>query len=380
MAQYWETEKLYLDGDLYFSDLLSDIRNAQSYITVEMYIFNYDLIGQKIVEALIEASKREVKIQIVLDGVGTYQYFSQLHPRFSENKIAVKVFHPLPFYHPLYGKLILTKKIRAILARLWRINQRDHRKIITIDEKIMFTGSFNFTQEHTSLSHETKWKDVGLRVTGPNVKLAILYFKKIWQLRDFFKYRRLVKQPKLRDLKHIPLRLNHSLLIRRIYQKNIQSRMQKAKEKIWLVTPYFVPTRKFIMTLAKAAERGVDVRILISSKSDVKIFQTLQLFYYPYLIKNNVKIYHYQETILHAKIFIADEWITVGSSNLNHRSLLHDLEVDLVIQDKSNKEMIITDFQKSTPNDHLITQEDLKKRSVFDKILSRLFFLFKYWF
>ena len=380
MGQFWESEKLYLDGDIYFADLLSDIRRANSYITVEMYIFNYDLIGQKITEELIEASRRGVKVQIIVDGVGTYHYFSQLHPLFSTAKIAVKIFHPLPFYHPFYGKLMLTKKIRAVFARLWRLNQRDHRKIITIDEKIMYSGSFNFTQEHTSLSQDTKWKDVGLRVTGANVKLAILFFKKVWQLRDFFKYRRLVRQPRLREAKNIPLRLNHSLVMRRIYQKNINQRMQKAKEKVWLVTPYFIPTRKFIMSLAKAAERGVDVRILISSKSDVKIFQTLQFFYYPYLISKNVKIYHYKETILHAKIFIADNWVTVGSSNLNHRSLLHDLEIDLAIQEQKNKDIIIDDFRQSTPDVHLVKLEDLKSRPLVDKILSRLFFLFKYWF
>jgi cardiolipin synthase len=380
MGHFWESEKLYLDGDLYFNDLLNDIENAVSYITVEMYIFNYDLIGQKITEALIKAGQRGVKVQIIVDGVGTYNYFSHLHPLFSAAKIPVKIFHPLPFYHPFYGKLILSKKIRALLARLWRLNQRNHRKIITIDENIMFLGSFNLTQEHTSLSNEIKWKDVGVRITGPNVKLGILYFKKIWQLRDFFKYRKNVRQPKLKEAKYFPLRLNHSIVLRRIYQKNLHQRIQKAKDTIWLATPYFIPSRKFIMLLAKAAERGVDVRVLISSKTDVKIFQTLQFFYYPYLIKKNVKIFHYKETVLHAKIFIIDDWVTVGSSNLNHRSLLHDLEADLAIQEKVNKEIIKKDFQEATHPEHLVTIDDLKKRPLLDKILSRIFFLFKYWF
>ena len=132
--------------------------------------------------------------------------------------------------------------------------------------------------------------------------------------------------------------------------------------------------------LGNAAQRGVDVRILISSKTDVKMFQTLQFFYYPYLTQKGVKIFHYVETILHAKTFIIDDWMTIGSSNLNHRSLLHDLEVDLSIQDPKNKEMMIEDFIQSTPPQVEITIEHLKQRTFFDKFLSRLSFVFKYWF
>ncbi len=379
MLHYWESEDIYFDGDQYFRRMLSDIAEAKELITLEVYIFNYDQLGKEIAQALVDAHQRGVKVQIIVDGVGSYNFFDHLNGLFRSAGIMTKIFHPLPFYHPFYGKLLFKKKIHAFFARIWRLNQRNHRKIITIDHKIMFLGSFNITSEHTSY-HQHKWKDVGVRVTGSNVKLGILYFKKIWQLRDFFRYRKLVKPPRLKESKKAPLRLNHSLLMRRFYYKDLQQRLKLAKDKVWLVTPYFIPTRSLILALGRAASRGVDVRILISSKTDVRAFQSLQYFYYPYLISHGVKIFQYKETILHAKIFIIDEWVTVGSSNLNHRSLLHDLEVDLSIQASDNKQLIIEDFLRSTPPEYQFTQEHLKQRSLFDKLLSRVYFIFKYWF
>lgn len=380
MAKYWESEKVFLDGDLYFDHLLSDIERARELITVEIYIFNYDHIGKKVASHLIDAHKRGVKVQIIVDGIGTYGYFDQLDKVFSAAGLKVKIFHPLPFFHPYYGNLIFSKKIRAFFTRIGKLNQRNHRKIITIDHNIMYLGSFNFTEEHTSFHTSIKWKDMGVKVTGPNVKLPILYFKKIWQLREFFRYRKLVKAPRMKEAKNAPLRLNHSLMMRRFYYKNLHQRIYTAKDKIWLMTPYFIPTRRLIIALSKAAKRGVDVRILISSKTDIGIFQKLQFFYYAFLINKGVKIFQYVETVLHAKITIIDDWVTVGTSNLNHRSILHDLEVDLSIEDAENKKIIMNDFLMSSPPEQQFTAERLKKRTLLDRLLSRIFFLFKYWF
>lgn len=110
------------------------------------------------------------------------------------------------------------------------------------------------------------------------------------------------------------------------------------------------------------------------------MFRTLQYFYYDYLLKKGVKVFHYTDTVLHAKNYIIDDWITIGSSNLNHRSYLHDLEVDLIIQDEKNKELIEQNFIESTSQENSITMEKLIARPLVDRLLSRLFFLFKYWF
>jgi cardiolipin synthase len=380
MSNYWENEEIFLDGDQYFARLIQDIQAAKELITVEVYIFNHDELGRKIASHLIAAYQRGVKVQIIVDGVGSLNFFEGLHQIFFKSGIKVKMFHPLPFYHPFFGRIPFRKKIQALIKRLWNLNQRNHRKIFTIDHQIMYLGSFNITAEHTSYFGEQKWKDTGVRVFGKQVGIAVLHFKRNWQLREFFRYRKMLRSQRIKDSRQSPLRLNHSLLMRRIYARDMLKRIRRSQNRIWLVTPYFIPTRSVILALAKAAKRGVDVKILISSKSDVRLSQILQYFYYPYLLKKGVKIFHYAETILHSKTFIIDSWITVGSSNLNHRSLLHDLEVDLIIQGHENQAVIVDDFKRSTPLETEITLDLLKQRTFMDQFLCRLFFIFKYWF
>lgn len=380
MLKFWQDEEVFLDGDQYFERLLKDIDMAQSYITIEMYIFNDDLLGHKIIEHLLAANARGVKIQIIVDGIGSYHFFEKLHGIFSDKKISVKMYNPLPFYHPYYGKMTLLRKLQVLMVRLWRMNKRNHRKIITIDNKIMYAGSFNFTAESTRFFMEKAWKDMGVRVTGDNVQFAVLNFKKVWKLRDYYRFKKHVKKNNLPQWKQFPLRLNQTIFMKSYFYKDFLKKINHAKDRIWLTTPYFIPKRRLIRLLGKAAKRGVDVRILISLDSDVKVFKFLQYFYYPYLLKKGVKVYHYMDTVLHAKSYIIDNWITIGSSNLNHRSFLHDLEFDLVIQDEKNIKIIEENFIVSTKPHTMVTSEALKARSLKDKLLSRLMFLFKYWF
>lgn len=146
------------------------------------------------------------------------------------------------------------------------------------------------------------------------------------------------------------------------------------------MTPYFIPKRRLIRELGKAAKRGVDVRLLISLNTDVKFFRWLQYFYYAYLVKKGVKVYQYTESVLHAKNYIVDDYMTIGSTNLNHRSFMHDLEVDLVVQEEENRKKVLEHFLSSSDTQKTITLEGLKQRPLRDRIMSRLFFLFKYWF
>lgn len=380
MSQFWKSEDIFYDGDEYFDHLIKDIDHAQHYITVEIYIFNDDLLGKKLTAHLLNAHQRGVKIQIIVDGIGSYGFFDKLHGIFQKKGIMVKMYNPLPFYHPYYGKLSFIRKIQVFGARMWRLNRRNHRKIITIDHTIMYTGSFNFTAEHTTDHLEKPWKDMGVRVTGDHVKFAVLNFKKIWKLRDFYRYKKQLKGAVNLNWRQSPIRLNHTLFMKRYYYKNFLQRIQKAEKRIWLMTPYFIPKRRLIRTLGKAAKKGVDVRVIISLKTDVKFFRWLQYFYYAYLLKKGVKVYQYTDSVLHAKSYIIDDFITIGSTNLNHRSFIHDLEVDLAIQDSDNKRNIEEHFLTSTMTQKTITLEGLKHRPLMERVLSRLFFLFKYWF
>lgn len=380
MSYLWKTEEIFFDGDEYFDRLIHDIEQARHYISVEMYIFNDDMLGKKISASLIAAHQRGVKVQIVVDGIGSYNFVDKLHGLFLKRGILVKLYNPLPFIHPLFGKMTFFRKLQVFGLRFWRLNRRNHRKIVTIDQNIMYAGSFNITAEHTKYHTEKPWKDMGMRVTGEHVKFAILNFKKIWKLRDYYRYKKTLKgSPKI-NWRISPLRLNQTLFMKRHFYKTFLQRIKKAQTRIWLMTPYFIPKRRLIRELGKAAKRGVDVRILISLNTDVKFFRWLQYFYYAYLVKKGVKVYQYTESVLHAKNYIVDDYMTIGSTNLNHRSFMHDLEVDLVIQEEENRKKVLEHFLSSSDTQKTITLEGLKQRPLWDRIMSRLFFLFKYWF
>lgn len=381
MEEFWQTEDIFFEGDLYFASLLADISRAQQSISMEVYMFSEDRLGHKIQEALIAARERGIHIQIIIDGIGSHNLSRDFLEKFYQAGIRIKVYNPLPFFHPLYGNLKWHKKFAITNKRALRINKRNHRKIFIIDESILYTGSFNISSTHTSDHFELAWKDLGVRVTGDDVKFATLNFKKNWKLRDFYRYKKLLRKKKIHfQWKHFPLRLNQNLLMRNFFYIDLVGRLKKAQDRIWLITPYFIPKRRIIKLLARAAQRGVDVTIIISDKSDVALFQTLQYFYYGYLLKKGVKIYHYTNTVLHAKNFIIDDWMTIGSSNLNHRSFIHDLEVDLLITKEGNKELIVKHFEESLLTADRVTQEVLDQRPWYDKLLGRILFTFKYWF
>lgn len=381
MESYWLSEQVYFEGDDYFRSLLQDIDAAKSSITIEVYMFLNDSLGKKVQEALIRARERGVHIQIIVDGIGSYEMDQKFIDRLHQVGIKLRVYNPLPFYHPFYGNLTWLKKFRVTHKRTWRMNKRNHRKIFIIDEDILYTGSFNITAIHTTEHTEKAWQDMGVRVTGPNVKFGTLNFKKNWKLRDYTRYKRYLRKSGSQfSWKTFPLRLNQNLLMRKFFFNELLRRLRTSESKIWLTTPYFVPKRKLIRALAQASRRGVDVTVLISQKSDVPFFRTLQYFYYGYLLKNNVKIYHYTNTVLHAKNYIIDDWMTIGSSNLNHRSFLHDLEVDLIILSDENKKKVEEHFQSSLVQENKITQDVLDKRHWLDKLVGRILFTFKYWF
>lgn len=380
MGKLWSSEEIFFDGDEYFESILRDIDRAKRYITVEMYIFSDDALGKKFAAHLISAQQRGVRVQVLVDAIGSFGFIDRLNGVFQKKGVLVKFYNPLPFIHPYYGKLTILKKLYVLGTRLWRLNRRNHRKILTIDESIMYVGSFNITAVHTSYHSERAWKDIGVKVVGEHVRYAVLNFKKVWKLRDYFRYKRQLRRTKDFNWKQSPLRLNQTLFMKRFFSKNFYQRIGRAQTRVWLMTPYFIPERRLIRALGKAAQRGVDVRLLLSQKTDVPLFKWLQYFYYTYLLKKGVKIYQYKDSVLHAKNYIIDDFMTVGSTNLNHRSFIHDLEVDLELLDDHNKKIIEQHFLDSSLTQESITDEGLKQRPLWDKCLSRLFFLFKYWF
>jgi cardiolipin synthase len=295
----------------------------------------------------------------------------------------IKVFHPLPwhlwspgFSHEVSGKL------SRFFTAFSRINKRNHRKVCIIDDRVAYVGSMNVTADHSEFySGDKAWRDTALRIEGPEVRKLIYAFERLWYKREVSRknWRRHKDEHYYRPRFNI-VRTNDSILRRSFYLRDLIYRMNNAQEKIWITTPYFIPGRKYVLSLIHAAKRGVDVRILLGKKSDVFLFKWLHVIFYGKLLKAGVRIFEYQPTVIHAKNILIDQWSVIGSSNFNSRSFIHDLEVDVVVTLKENIQKIIEQYQNDFSCSQEVTLKIYRKISPIRKILGKLLLLLRYWF
>lgn len=378
MASNFQHEIIFFNGEEYFNALLSDIGKATHSIDLETYIFELDDLGKKIITALLDAAKRGVQVRILVDGSGTPNWGGNLVDSLEKAGAITRVFHPYPWHLWQWSRTFvrLPNLLKAIYLML-KMNSRNHRKTCLIDKKIAFAGSFNISGSHLS-SSKTKagWRDTGIRLRGVNLSELSKTFESAWshlpiqeRIKHFFHH--IYSNP--------IIRVNNSWLRRRVLYKNLLRRIARCKKRVWITNAYFVPDNFLLKRLVDSAERGIDVRILLPKKSDVMIMPWASNNFYQNLLYAGARIFEYLPSILHAKTLIIDDWMTIGSSNLNHRSIFHDLEIDINIREESSKKILEQQFSADLENSREITWVEWQKRSPFQKLIGQMVLYLKYW-
>lgn len=261
--------------------------------------------------------------------------------------------------------------LKHFIYLIMRMNSRNHRKSILIDNKVAYIGSMNIDQRHLSVKNGGQnWRDTAVRLQEINFSSMQAAFNNAWEQNS--------NNYNILETLNSKFRLNHNIKTRFILYKNLLKRIGKAKQKIWITNPYFIPNNLFIRRIKKSAQNGVDVRIILPHKSDVEGMKWATYNFYNRLIKDGIKIYEYEPSILHAKTIIIDDWFLVGTSNLNHRSLLHDLEIDIEIHSASAKQKILDQYEEDFAKSKLITLNNIPKTNLIQKMVGGLFMLFKY--
>lgn len=357
----WTKEKTFFSGDDYFSSILTDIQNAQISIDLECYIFEYDELGRKIVEALIAAAKRRVRVRVIVDGIGSVYAASNLQKDFVEGGVEFKIYHPI--FRSWFVPVLRT------------INRRNHRKTWVFDGKAAYVGSLNITKIHTSLV-SNPWRDSAVRVEGEEIKLIQEAFERVWEKNKIWKkkifYFENANPSSL-------VRLNDGKNKRRGYYRDLLGRIRDAKKYIFFGNAYFAPHFRLVLELCYAARRGVDVHLLVPRKSDVFFMPWVGSSYYYALLQSGVKIHEYLPHIFHAKNYVIDDWMQIGSSNLNHRSLFHDLEADIQVTHPENKALFLKEIEKDLANSEMVTISSFGRISWIRGKLTQFFLLFKSW-
>ncbi len=372
-------EQIFVSGSHHFEALLSDIAKAKHSIDLETYLFHYDHLGIRVATALSEAAKRGVKVRVMVDGAGSPYWTTNFARLLESSGVSTKVFHPFPWQLWNWSRSVV--KLPLMLKWIYfllKANFRNHRKVCIIDDNIAYIGSLNISKCHLAQSEGGDgWRDTSARLEAMDLTEFNKAFDAAWNHRTI--------KERLRDaFAHIrsdpPIRLNYTRHRRRILYKNLLRKLSNCKRRIWITNAYFVPSNVLLRRLKEAASNGVDVRILLPQKSDILVMPWASSTFYYSLLAAGVKIFEYLPSMLHAKTLILDDWVLVGSSNLNHRSLLHDLEADIKIHNQHSKHYLIQRFQEDLQQSREVSLDSWHiQRPIRQRLLGRLVLYLKYW-
>lgn len=386
MTRFWKTETLYFDGDAYYADIYEAINQARSSIVLETYIYDPDETGLFFEQILNRAAARGVQIRVLVDGIGSAAWVERRAPEFVKSGCQVRIYHPVKFAS-LFRRFLIDIGVRRRAAskssRVFsRLNRRNHRKMCIIDGQTAWVGSMNISDVHSRKKMgPMAWRDTAVKVEGEEVSALIAGFEYAWirshstdgkrQWRQTF-----IPHPELTRIRSAIVRSNYTLPLRRRHYVEFARRIRTAQTRIWITNAYLAPSLPVLRRLARAALRGVDVRILVPRNSDVFFMPWVASAHYGALISEGVKIYEYLPGFLHAKSVVIDNWCTVGSSNLNRRSLLRDFEVDVVVKNSNSILLIEKQFLQDLQSSEEIHVAPTGLRALLGKII---IYLMKQW-
>lgn len=301
---------LFTEGDELYAAMLAAIGHARHSIKLESYIFANDEIGRKFATALGERARAGLQVLVHIDAAGSLFWGShRLQKNLIRDGVQVRWFHRWSWRHPS------------------RYNRRNHRKLLVVDGRVGFLGGFNIHRENSRVVYgERRWRDTHVEVRGQLARNLQTLFDAFWRGRR-------LPSPILRapDGTLITNRARHG---RRVVRDLYAMRTATARQRVWLSTPYFVPDNRTQRALRSAAQRGVDVRVLVPRKTDVRIVQWAARAAYAGLLDAGVKIYKYQPRMLHAKTLVVDgQWGSVGTANVDYRSFFLNYELVLTARD-----------------------------------------------
>jgi cardiolipin synthase len=350
------------NGAATYNAMLTAIRGAQSSINLETFIFSSGPIGKMFADALIERQHHGVQVNVMYDSLGSIGTPASFFDRMRREGIAVLQYRPInPFEATLH----------------WSLAHRNHRKMLVVDGRIAFTGGINISEVYASgfSSSEAKtplgyWRDTDIEVEGPAVAQFQHIFMDEWRYqkgpplspRDYFPRLQRKGNQIVRVISSVPERFS-------LIYVTLISAIVNSETNVYITDAYFAPDEQMLHALEHAARRGVDVRLLLPSRSDELFVVSAEHSHYSALLKAGVKIYEWQGTMLHAKTATVDGvWSTVGTSNLDWWSIARDNELNAIILSHSfGREMNLM-FKNDLENSREITLTDWKHRGLIERL------------
>jgi cardiolipin synthase len=360
--------KLLRDGEEAFSSMLNAIGGARESVLLEFYAFSDDAVGRTFADLLMEKARHGVQVFLIYDSVGSILTDRDLFLELAAAGVRVAEFRPVIFWKPY-----------------WNWIKRDHRKTVCVDGRAAFVGGFNITEYDAPRSMGGRgWKDTQALVRGPAVAAVERLFWEAWNASTPVSGGKVpalpVAEPPPAGSKPASVVSAGGIRNVRSIRRSYRYAIDRAQDYIYITNAYFLPDRLVYRRLVKAARRGVDVRVIAPMDTDHPYVRWASWAMYVHMIKNGIKIYEWQGPILHSKTAVIDGvWSSVGSHNLDHRSLHYNLEVNLNVYDGAFCGELARAFREDLKRSRLVQLSDVRGRPFTAKAASKLLYLFRSW-
>ena len=316
-ASLSQTRTWLRNGREAFPAMLAAIDAARHTVRLEKYIFAPDELGLRFRDALVQAQRRGVKVRVLVDAVGSYSLPRNFWASLAEAGGEVRFFNPLA---------------------LNRFVIRNHRKLLVCDQRVAFIGGFNVAAQYDGDGVTSGWSDLGLRVESPLAAELAASFDEMFALAEFC-HKRFIRFRKT-QAKRVVHHPGEQLLLsgpgRGVNPiRTALYRDLAAARDVRVVVAYFLPAWRLRRDLARVVRRGGRVRLLLAGQTDVAVSQLAARSLYHRLLRAGVEIAEYQPQVLHAKLFVVDHAVYLGSANLDPRSLAINYELMVRFQDES---------------------------------------------
>ncbi|MFV1993674.1 MAG: cardiolipin synthase [Acidiferrobacterales bacterium] len=357
--------RLLINGEVTFKAIFQSIETAQDYVLVQFFIIKDDELGRALQQCLVKKAREGVRVYFLYDGIGSHKLSTSYLQVLKESGVETAAFR---------GK-------SSGGGHAFRINFRNHRKIVVVDGHTAYVGGHNVGDEYVGKSDNPDlrpWRDTHVEVCGPAVLAIQLAF-----LEDWYWVTRQI--PTVRSEPVFAETANQRILVLPsgpaddldtcglLFTELIHS----ARQRVWIVSPYFVPDDTVVSALQLAALRGVDVRIMLPEKPDHMLVYLARFSYLADTLPYGITVYSYQAGFLHQKVVLVDDKVAgIGTANLDNRSFRLNFEITLLFVDKTCvkdvQDMLQDDFSRCRK----MEMKDIEKRPLWFKLATRIARLF----
>ncbi|GHB74455.1 cardiolipin synthase [Psychrosphaera saromensis] len=358
-----------INGDAAYPAMIQSIDDAKHSIVLSSYIFDYDSLGRQFINALAQAQKRGVAVNVLLDRIGIG--YSWHKSNRALKKMGVKTASFLP---------------AISLSSIRFINLRNHRKILCVDGEVAYVGGMNISEDNLVESSASPIDDIQFKITGPVIDQISQIFIKDW----YFTTNELIEFPSYKEQTALnkQLEATEQTVFARVIEDGPDENHNKirwtlinalvcAQKTVKIMTPYFIPDQTLMNSLHSAAMRGVSVQIIVPEHSDIPFVDWVMEANFSRIMAHGIQIYKNNRPFDHSKIVIIDDvWSFIGSTNWDARSMEFNFEINLECFDKKLNSQLTDFFTKKKLNSSLVVQSQMNKLSIYKKIRNNLFRLF----